>query len=67
MDFGSVIAIADLTACVHITKAYGYLLEHEHTEGPWCWVLKNVRQIDPVRVSGAQGLWDWNCEQEATA
>lgn len=33
------------------------LLWHEHTEGPWCWVLANVQAITPVPWKGAQGLW----------
>lgn len=32
---------------------------HAHTEGPWCWILENVRQIEPVRATGKQGLWEW--------
>lgn len=25
--------------------------------GPWCWVLDDVRAIEPVPCRGAQGLW----------
>jgi len=33
-------------------------LAHEYTEGPWCWVLCDVRKLaDPVYCRGAQGLW----------
>lgn len=32
--------------------------QHEHTEGPWCWVLRDVRKIStPIDCAGAQGLW----------
>jgi len=34
-------------------------LDHEHTEGPWCWVLRNVRRVGPIPARGAQGLWEW--------
>lgn len=31
---------------------------HEHTEGPFGWVLMGVRRLErPVPCSGAQGLW----------
>ena len=40
-------------------KKYPWLADHEHTEGPVCWVLDNVQRIDPVFVNGAQGLWEW--------
>lgn len=36
------------------------LLSHEHSEGPYCFVLRNVRKLfEPVACRGAQGLWDW--------
>uniref|UniRef100_A0A6H1ZM20 Uncharacterized protein n=1 Tax=viral metagenome TaxID=1070528 RepID=A0A6H1ZM20_9ZZZZ len=36
-------------------------LAHEHTEGLWCWVLKDVRKLpEPVPCRGAQGLWEWS-------
>lgn len=31
--------------------------EHEHAEGPYCWILGNVRKIEPIEARGAQGLW----------
>lgn len=30
---------------------------HKHTEGPWCWILEDVRQIEPLPMASAQGLW----------
>lgn len=69
---GCVIAVADLVACVNIAtplntemKAAGItavqLVSHKHAEGPWCWVLQNVRAVDPVvPYRGAQGLWEWD-------
>ena len=35
------------------------LLNHEHTEGPYCWILGNQRHLRPViEVTGQLGLWD---------
>lgn len=36
------------------------ILQHEHTEGPWCWVLSDVRPIEPIVATGKQGLWEWD-------
>lgn len=37
-----------------------WLLEHAHTEGPWCWLLSGVRMFaEPIPAAGHQGLWDW--------
>jgi hypothetical protein len=69
---GCIIAIARIVACVELSvvrsstlatiggRTLEEFLNHEHTEGPWCWVLDNVRELpDPVQCKGAQGLWDW--------
>lgn len=62
--FGAVVAVADLVACLHVNQAWPsrwrHLIDHEHANGPWCWVLENVRRIDPVPYRGAQGLWEWD-------
>jgi hypothetical protein len=31
--------------------------DHEHTEGPWCWILEDIRAIEPIEIKGAQQLW----------
>lgn len=30
---------------------------HQHTEGPWCWILSNVRRCQPYSLPGRQGIW----------
>jgi len=38
----------------------GRIAEHQHTEGPFCWILRDVRALGtPIPAKGAQGLWDW--------
>lgn len=39
-------------------KSWNDAAMHEHAEGPWCWILEAVRQIHPITMRGAQGLWD---------
>jgi activating signal cointegrator 1 len=66
MAFGAVVAVATLAACVHIDRVgtgylaqkYPWLEEHEHTEGPWCFILEGVRPIGPWPWRGEQGLFD---------
>lgn len=43
-------------------KYWSELARHEHTEGPWCWILEDIRPIVPVPIRGAQGLWVWKPE-----
>jgi len=41
------------------------VLNHEHTEGPWCWLLSDVVQLaEPVPARGQQGLWEWHESSE---
>ena len=36
-----------------------HVLDHPHTEGPWCWILSNVVALDqPIPYRGAQGLFE---------
>ncbi len=66
--FGAVVAMADLVACLptqYPADTYNWparwrqLADHEHANGPWCWVLENVRRLtDPIPFTGSQGLWN---------
>lgn len=65
MQFGAVVAIADLVACLHwqsqlLPEWVGKMTEEqrEHVSGPFCWILANVRPVIPVAWRGAQGLWE---------
>lgn len=68
MDFGAVVAVADLIECLPADcildgmydERFPWLRSHEHVNGPWCWVLNNVKRLEPgIRCNGAQGLWEW--------
>lgn len=72
---GCIVAEANLVDCVHLQEVMarnpedivglagvtvGQLLQHEHTEGPWCWILKDIRKLEtPKPIVGKQGLWDF--------
>lgn len=68
MPFGAVVAIANMIACLPIDEIrrgmhdqqFPWLREHEHTEGPWCWVFETIMGFEhPVPATGAQGFWEW--------
>ncbi len=62
VTFGAVIAIATLTACVprdSLAKEFPELAGSPFAEGPYCWVLTDVRRIEPVPFSGKQMLWEF--------
>jgi len=39
------------------TMTYGYLAQHEFTEGPYCWVLTDVIEVQFFPCSGYRGIW----------
>jgi activating signal cointegrator 1 len=42
------------------------LAEHEHCEGPYCWLLADVRKVDvPVQYRGAQGLFEVDIDADS--
>ena len=35
-------------------------LEHEYTDGPWCWILANVKKLEiPIPAIGKQRFWEF--------
>lgn len=74
LTYGAVVGLVDLVDCVQLDsreqsrngvpawaeKRYPWLPGHLHTEGPWCWILENVRRLEqPIPASGRQKLWQW--------
>ena len=41
-------------------KTWADACDHQHAEGPWCWILEDVLLVEHVPIRGAQGLWDLN-------
>lgn len=69
MAFGAIVGVADMVACLsimairrqdaRIVERFPWLNDHEHTEGPWCFVLANCRRFaEPIPYRGAQGFFD---------
>lgn len=71
---GCVIAVARLLACMPLagmrqlsrrqripaagSLTLGDVLDHEHTEGPQCWIFDAVRVLEtPLKCPGQRGLW----------
>jgi hypothetical protein len=64
MVFGAIVAVADLVAVLSLHSelawpdTYAHLRDHTHANGPYCWVLENVRPLTrPIACPGALGLW----------
>jgi hypothetical protein len=58
LAFGAVVAIAELVDCRPVSQLPPALRDHEHANGPLCWVLERVVPLArPVPATGARGLW----------
>jgi hypothetical protein len=64
MVFGAFVGTANLVACLYLDSPiawpdrYAHLRDHPHANGPYCWVLENVRPLKvPILCKGALGLW----------
>lgn len=58
MAFGAIVAIARLVDCVRRAELSPALIGHAHAEGPWCWLLEDVRRLPaPIPCAGTYRLW----------
>jgi len=58
LPFGAIVALAELVNCVRYDDQTTALHDDPFAEGPVCWVLDNVVEVEPVPYRGAQGLFD---------
>lgn len=68
LPFGAIIAVCELRACFRlranrvvppwVLKRWPWVEDHEHTEGPCCWLLENIRMLLPIACDGARSLWE---------
>lgn len=41
-------------------KYWSEIHRHKYAEGPVCWILEDVQKIEPIEISGKQGLWNFD-------
>lgn len=57
LPFGALVGVAELVDCVRVEDLPPALAMNPFAAGPWCWILDNVRKIEPIPMNGAQLLW----------
>ena len=46
------------------TYTWEQVANHEHAEGPWCWILDDiVPRVDPLTINGKQRIWTVDAAQ----
>ena len=68
LPFGALVAVVDMVGCFSQAEIYRrdpktlkfpWLQAHRHVEGPYCFVLQNVRVFaKPIPYTGHQGFFD---------
>lgn len=59
MHLGKALFIAELYDCTPFDKKHEAYSLVTHAPGYFAWHLRNIREIDPVPVKGALGLFDY--------
>lgn len=74
LTFDAIVGVADVLGCIPIGNRrkgldrfppgaldrWPWLADHQHAEGPYGWILGNVRRLEtPIPAEGSHGLWDW--------
>jgi hypothetical protein len=50
--------------CDKSKKTITEVLLHDFTEGPYLWILEDIRPIQDYEIRGAQGLWNIELETQ---
>lgn len=75
MPFGAIVGLATIDAFVRLeglhviecqssssagwTPDLSWVVGNQHAEGPWCWILKDVRRFrEPIPHKGRQGIFN---------
>lgn len=58
LRYGKILAVATLTDCMKLEDLPSELRYNRFAEGEWCWILKDVKAIDPIPYKGKLGLFD---------
>ena len=66
MAFGAILGMVEIVEVFHLKQIrdvdlpddYEWLIDHEHTHGPYCFVLKNPQRLrNPIACCGMLGFW----------
>ena len=53
LSFGAIVGVAELWDCMPFESSP----PRRFAEGPYCWLLRNARAIEPIAFKGALGLF----------
>lgn len=68
MNFGNIICRCKLVDCVYMTEEYVEKMKKfnyqeyicgEYKEGRYAWILSDIEAVDPIKVKGHLGIWNY--------
>lgn len=67
MNYGNIVLKAKLIDCVYMDDEFISLVKKDKNEylsgryevGRYAWVLDNIELIDPIKVKGQLGIWNY--------
>jgi hypothetical protein len=54
LDFGALVGVVEVVGCVPVAEVEGDLF----AAGPWCWLLRGARRVQPVPFKGQVSLFN---------
>lgn len=67
MNYGYIICKGNLVDCIYMDKEYiekikkdkkEYLLG-DYQEGRYAWIIKDIKEIKPIKAKGQLGIWNY--------
>lgn len=69
LSYGNIICKCNLIDCVYMTEDFikeekkknnNNFISGHYEVGRYAWILDNVEPIDPIKVKGQLGIWNYN-------
>ena len=54
LDFGALVGVVEVVGCVPLAE----VADDPFAVGPWCWILRPIRPIQPVSYQGRVGSFE---------
>lgn len=68
LQYGNIICKCNLVDCIYMTdefikkekeKNYKNFVSGRYEVGRYAWVLENIEPVDPIKVKGQLGIWNY--------
>lgn len=59
LAYGAIVGVVELIDCVNRSEAMRQCPSRKrfHVQGPFCWMVANAKEFEPIECKGQLGLW----------